>query len=48
MSTTRPKERNNISNEHTTEDDFESLIPAKYRDFDDTQFEKFTKRNDWD
>jgi hypothetical protein len=30
------------------EDDFESLIPAKYRDFDDTQFEKFTKRNDWD
>jgi hypothetical protein len=41
-------EPNIIPDENTVEDDFESLIPAKYRDFDDTQFEKFTKRNDWD
>jgi hypothetical protein len=39
-----------VDNDYETvvDDDIESLIPAKYRDFDDTQFEKFTKRNDWD
>lgn len=30
------------------DDDIESLIPNKYKDLDDVQFEKFNKRNDWD
>jgi hypothetical protein len=35
-------------NDYTDEIDYEELIPSKYKNIDDQQFEKFTKRNDWD
>lgn len=30
------------------DDDYESLIPSKYRDLDKTSFEKIRKRDDWE
>jgi hypothetical protein len=44
---------NNTTKQHDNDyvdeiDTYEELIPSKYRNFDDQQFEKFTKRNDWD
>lgn len=37
------------TDEPQDEVDYDSLIPAKYRDIDDNvTFEKFRKRDDWD
>lgn len=44
----KTKDYNPHCHEEAVDDDIESLIPAKYRDLDTSQFEKFTKRNDWD
>jgi hypothetical protein len=34
-------------NDYVDEIDYEKMIPSKYKNLDEQQFEKFNKRNDW-